>query len=123
MAGARDNIGVQPRKTNQMIGTTSGSSARKRKADAPADTTGREAEVPADGRQWCNKRQHNNQPEDKRDVARGGGAMRGRGRQWLGVCPCCWCRTTGVRRQPLLLKWKGAQALEIVPDADTVNDA
>jgi hypothetical protein len=28
----------------------------------------------------------------------------------------------GVRRQPLLLKWKGAQTLEIVPNADIDND-
>ncbi len=28
----------------------------------------------------------------------------------------------GVRRQSLLLKWKGAQALEVVPDADIDND-
>ena len=66
--------------------------------------------------------QHNNQPEDKRDVARGGGVMRGRGHQWLGVWACCWCRTTGVRRWLLLLKWKGAQASEANPNADVDND-
>jgi hypothetical protein len=67
----------------------------KREAEAPADTIGGGAETPADGRQWCNKRQHNSQLEDKRDVARGGGAMRGSGQHWLGVWACCWCGTTG----------------------------
>jgi hypothetical protein len=44
------------------------------------------------------------------------------GQQRLGVWACCWCRTTGVRIRPLLLKWKGAQALETDPDAEIDND-
>jgi hypothetical protein len=112
---------MQQPTTNQN-GTTRGSGAGKCKAEAPADTRGGGAEAPADRRQWCDKRQHNNQPEDKRDVARGGGAMRGRGQQQLGVWACCWCRITGVRRRPLFLKWKGAQALETDPNTDIDND-
>jgi hypothetical protein len=90
---------------------TRGSGTREREADALADTQGRGAEAPADRGQWCEKRQHNIQPEDKRNVARGGGAMRGGERQR-------WYRTTGVRRGPLSLKWKGAQALETDLDVD-----
>jgi hypothetical protein len=73
-----------------------GSGTREGEAEAPADTRGRGAEAPADERQWCDKRQHNNQPEDKRDVERGGSAMRGGGRQKLRVWACCWCRALGV---------------------------
>ncbi len=85
------------------------------------DTKGGEAEAPADGKQRCDKRQHNNQPEDKRDVARDGGATRGGGLQQLGVWACCWHRKRGSRRWPLLLKWRGAQELETVPNADVDN--
>jgi hypothetical protein len=84
VAGVGDNSSMQQPKTNQN-GTTRGSGAGKREAEAQADTIGGGSEAPTDGRQWCNKRQHNNQPEDKRDVARGGSAMRGGGQQRLGV--------------------------------------
>jgi hypothetical protein len=78
MAGVGDNSSMQ-QPTNNQNGTIRGSGTGKCEAEAPAETRGGGAEAPADRRQWCNKRQHNNQPEDKRDVARGGGAMRGGG--------------------------------------------
>jgi hypothetical protein len=84
VARAGDNSGMQQPKTNQN-GTTRDSGARKHEAEAPADTIGGGVEVPAVRRQWCNKRQHNSQPENKRDVARGGGAIRDSRRQRLGV--------------------------------------
>ncbi len=116
-----DNSGAQQPKTNQNS-TTKGSGSRKHEAEASAGTIARGAEAPVDRMQWSNKMQHNNQPDDKRDVARGGSAMRDSERQRLGVCACCWCRTTVVRRQPLLLKWKGAEAFEIVLNADIDNN-
>ncbi len=103
-------------------GSTRGSSAREYEAEAPVDTRGGGVEALADRRQWCDKRQHNNQPENKRDVVIGSVVMRGGGHQRLGLWACCWCRTIGIRRWILLLKWKGAQASETGPDADVSND-